>query len=112
MPQRRAQGLLFAAVPRCVENEHAREQGGLEDAEQDADGGEAGEVVAGGHEADAGAPEDEAGADELADGELGDEVEGGEFHGKVAKVEDGAEPGVFLALEVCVLSEAKDCGEA
>lgn len=64
------------------------------------------------HQADAGAPEHEARADVLADGHFGHDPEAGEFHGQISKIEDATEPGVFLPLQVGVLPQSKDSGEA
>lgn len=112
MPQRGPQRLFLATVPRRVEHQHARQQRRLEDAQQDSDDRETRKVVARGHQADAGAPEHEARADVPADRHLGHDPEAGELHRQVSKVEDAAEPGVLLSLEVGVLPQSENGGEA
>lgn len=109
IPQRRPQRLLLAAVPHGVDEHHAGQHGGLEDAQQEADGGQRGERVARGHDADQKTPEDEAGADVFPDGEQGHEPEVGQLHGQVAEIEDARKPAVLLAVQVRVGLDAEYC---
>lgn len=99
-PDARAGGDLVAGVPGGGQEHEGGRDGGLCDAEEEADGEEAAVVCAGGCEGDDGAPEEGVCGHVLCDGEAGDEEGGWVGPGEVAKVEDAGDPAVVLAFEM------------
>lgn len=101
------QGLLGGGIPNTHNEHKGRVDDGFGDAEEEAVGGDAAERGARGCGHDDGTPYDGDVGGEFADGEFLEGVGGGELGDEVAKVEDGAEPGVVLADEVGAGLEAK-----
>lgn len=107
-PDARAEALLAFSVPLRRDEGEARRDGGLEDTEEEADGDGAGEVVHRGEAGERQTPEDDVDAAVFANGQFLEEEVGGIFPAQVAKVEEGTEPGVFVADEVEVRLHAHD----
>ncbi|KAJ0165013.1 hypothetical protein CTA2_12598 [Colletotrichum tanaceti] len=108
VPAGDAHGLLGAAVPLGGDDGEEGQAAGLEEAEEEAGGEQAGVVVAGGH-ADLGdAPAEDEARHEEAVRHLDDEPGREGLPGELGDGGDGADHGVLVAREVAVLAEAED----
>ena len=92
------QRLLGRRVPHAHQEHEARVDGGLHGAQEEAVGADAGEVVAGRRRDEDDAPAQRGAAEHLGDGQPLHQVARRVLGEEVAEVEDGAQPGVVLAV--------------